>query len=253
MATKRKPRGPSPLVNQGARVLGRISGRPAALYDCVKAGGIIAVESPGERTVAQLADLDPRVSAIKQQPFCLDVMTGNMYDTRDELFEARRERMIVDAKRRDYTPDFALTLTCGRRVVVEVKDTRYPGDETYQAKLLDAQALLHAKGLELIVLMLTYDPDLPIVFNANLLTTARHSFHENLDLLAAQEALERSLGSGSAPLGEALRSVGLTLREAPALILGSTLKTDLRASRLCAQSEVSLAYGDMSHFELLPL
>lgn len=253
MATKRKPRGPSALVDQGARVLGRISGRPAALYHCVKAGGIIAVESPGERTVAQLADLDPRVRAIKQQPFCLDVMTSDMYDTRDELFAARRERMVVDAKRRDYTPDFLLTLTCGRHVAVEVKDTRYPGDDTYRAKLMDAQALLNSKGLELIVLMLTYDPDLPIVFNANVLTTARHSFHGDLDLLAAHEALERSIGPGSAPLGEALTSVGLTLREAPMLILGSTLKTDLRARRICAHSEVSLAYGDMSPFELLPL
>ncbi len=203
--------------------------------------------------MAQLADLDPRVSTIKQQPFCLDVITGQMYDTRDELFEARRERTIVDAKRRDYTPDLALTLTCGRRVVVEVKDTRYPGDETYRAKLQDAQALLNAKGLELIVLMLTYDPDLPIVFNANLLTTARHSFHEDLDLSAVNKALESTVGSGSAPLGEALDAVGLTLREAPMLILSSTLKTDLRANRICAQSEVSLAYGDMSPFELLPV
>lgn len=132
---KRPPTAPKHTV-QGARVLGRISGRPAVFYHSRKAGGILALESAGERVIAQLAELDPRVKSISAQPFALDVITGKVFTTRRDLEDARKARVSVNALRRDYTPDLLLVLHDGRRIIIEVKDPRHPlhqGNRTFMS------------------------------------------------------------------------------------------------------------------------
>lgn len=252
MPPKRKHH-PSYVVEQGARVLGRISGRQAAFYACSKAGGIIALESPGERTVAQLASIDPRVVSISVQPFTLDIASGRFYETRAELEAARRERQIVAAGQRDYTPDFGFLLSDSRRIAIEVKDPRYPGDGAYRQKLEAAQLLLHGAGWEFLVFTLRYDPNDPLVFNASLLATARHSNTAHLDMEAVQDRLEQALGDAEAALGDVLALVSLTMRDAPALFVRPLLKTDLRKACLNVDSIVSLAWGQLEHFQILPL
>lgn len=253
MSTKRKPRGPSKVVQQGTRVLARVGGRQAVMYHCVKAGGIIAVESPAERVIAQLADLDPRVAQVKQQPFTLDVATGRFFDTRDALLEDRAHRDRHEVRTREYTPDLSLLLTSGRSVIIEAKDERYPGDETYLNKLDVARTILRANGLELLMMTMLYEPDTPTIFNANLLSSARAFPHAHLDLPSIAQRLESRFGEHDATLAEFVAAAGVTLRDAPILVLRSIISTDLKATRLGADSKVRLAYGDLSHFELLPL
>ena len=253
MVKRRTSRGPSKVVQQGARKLACVGGRQAVIYNCIKAGGIIAVESPAERVLAQLADLDPRVAAVKQQPFTLDVATGRFFDTRDALVEDRGQRDRNEVRAREYTPDFSLVLTSGCTIIVEAKDERYPGDETYVRKFETARDILRANGLDLVLMTMRYEPDTPKIFNANLLTSARAFQHGHLDLPAITQKLERRFGHESATLADFIAAAGLNLRDAPMLILQSVISADLMATRFGSESKVRLAYGDMSHFELLPL
>src|SRR5690349_13150390 len=89
---QRKPKGMPDFVAQGIRILGRVSGRPSVLNYCPKAGGILTHESTAEKTVAQLAALDPRVATLKAQPLTVDVISGEIYHTRAELLEGRARR-----------------------------------------------------------------------------------------------------------------------------------------------------------------
>src|SRR5438132_407883 len=117
---QRKPRGMPESVTQGVRILGRVSGRAALLYQCRKAEGIIALESPLEKTVAQLADLDPRVIRVKAQPLAVDVIAGHLFHSRDELLAGRKTREKNEVKRREYTPDLLMVMLDGTMLVVEV-------------------------------------------------------------------------------------------------------------------------------------
>lgn len=251
-ANKQKPRGMPKSVTQGVRILGKTSGRTSSLYASDKADGISAPDSPLERTVGQLASLDPRVESIKCQPFTVDVVSGRLLHTRDELVAHRKTREKSDVKLREYTPDLLIRLMSGTRLVVEVKDERFMSDDAYWAKVRKAEVILRTNGYEFLVITMVYEPSHPLVQNADLLMAFSKNYRG--DISSGQIGiLEQMLEGQSLELGEVCLRLNLSLRESPALLLYGHICTDLKASRLCAKSLAQLAYGDLSHLELLPL
>lgn len=251
-ATKRAPLPPKHTV-QGARPLGRISGRPAAFYFSRKAGGILALESAGERVIAQLAELDPRVKSISPQPFALDVITGKVFKTRRELEDARKTRWKIDALRRDYTPDLLLVLHDGTRLIVEVKDPRYLPRDDYREKLETAQRLIKMRGERFLLIPLQYEETSAIVRNAELLAQALFTPLASDLICAVSEKVAALLADAPAALRDLMPALGLTLRDAPALITSGVLGADLAGGALNGRTLVRAAHGSLSHLELLPL
>lgn len=252
--TKPKHSRPEPKNTlQGTRILGRIGGRPAIFFKSRKAGGILTLESAGERTVAQLAELDPRVRSIAAQPFSLDVATGRMYTSREALAEARKQRHSFEARERDYTPDLLLELVDGLKPVVEVKDPRYPGDAPYQAKLAKARLILKMRGQSFLTVFLRYQETAPLVQNAELLSRVQYAGSPQRDLGELATRIDAVLGSDETKLRDLLPALGLDLREAGPLLLHGLLSTDLRSSPLSADVRVRAAGGSLEHLQLLPL
>ncbi|MDI3491347.1 MAG: hypothetical protein PWP11_2624 [Thauera sp.] len=251
-APKRLPSAPKHTV-QGARVLGRISGRPAVFYHSRKAGGILALESAGERVIAQLAELDPRVKSISPQPFALDVITGKVFTTRRDLKYARNARSSIDALRRDYTPDLLVVLHDGRRIIVEVKDPRHALRDDYRQKLETAQRLLTMRGERFLLIPLQYAESAPLVHNTELLALAlAHPLAPDV-IRAVSEQIDTLLGSNQMTLRDLMPALNLTLREAPALITAGVLEADLARFVLNGRALVRAANGSLRHLELLPL
>lgn len=248
---KRKAPAPKDIV-QGTRTLGRMIGRPAVFFHCKKAGGIIAAESANERTVAQLAEIDPRVTSIRPQPFTLDILTGALFNSREELEIARRTRVRVEATQRDYTPDFIMQLADGRSMIVEVKDSRYPGDASYLSKIEHAKSILRSRGHGFLTVSFRYDQTTPLVFNAATLSLEKNRIHSAAFSTELAEQVDTLLKDGTASLSSTLQSLGLKLRDAPSLILLGMLSADLSTECLTANTSVAAASGSLGHLELLP-
>lgn len=239
---------------QGARPLGRISGRPAIFFYSRKAGGTLALESAGERIIAQLAELDPRVKTISAQPFSLDINTGKVFKTRRELEAARRGRKVVDALRRDYTPDLLLVLHDHTRIVVEAKDSRHLlTDPLDQAKHERAKRILAMRGDRLLLIPLQYDESTPLIHNAELLSRSLFQSVDPSVISQLSERIEAVLGDAAMRLGDLVRELGLTLRDAPQLITHGAISADLSRIVLNADAPVCSARGSLSHLELLNL
>lgn len=238
---------------QGTRILGRIGGRPATFFKSKKAGGILTLESAGERTIAQLAELDPRVRSIAAQPFSLDVSTGRLYTSREALAEARDERHSLEARHRDYTPDLLLELVNGLKPAVEVKDPRYPGDALYKAKLAKAHLILKMRGQSLLTIYFRYQETAPLVHNAELLSRIQYADNPIRDLGELAYRIDTVLGSDETELAKLLPALGIDLREAGLLVLHGLLSADLRSRTLDADTRVRAAGGSLDHLQLLPL
>lgn len=239
-------------VAQGTRVLGRMSGKASLLYASAKAGGILAVESPSEKTVAQLADLDPRVVRLKGQPFTIDVFTGAIYQCRDSLVYGRAARLKGEVKVREYTPDFLLETIMGRSIVVEVKLEGFLGDEAYYEKLDKAKRILRLNGYDFLVVVRNRDPKDALTQNADLLT----AFSQNYTGTPSSEVIEKGddfLQQGPCRLGDVCQIMGLSLREAPFLVLRGVVETDLTLTRIGASSCVIRGFGNLNHLEVLRL
>lgn len=238
---------------QGARVLGRITGRQAVFYSSRKAGGILALESASERVIAQLAELDPRVKSISPQPFALDVITGKVFKTRRELEDARMTRSKIDAARRDYTPDLLLVLHDGTRLIVEVKDPRHLPRDEYREKLETARRMITMRGERFLLIPLQYDETAPLVRNAELLAQALFTPPSSNLIRAVSEKVAALRADTPAALRDLVPALGLTLRDVPALITTGVLEADLAGRVLDGRTLVGAAHGSLSHLELLPL
>ncbi|WP_431476388.1 hypothetical protein [Massilia eburnea] len=247
---KRKPRGFPSSVEQGSRILGQTGGRPAQMYLCEKAHGICPAESPLEKTIGQLAGLDPYVLSNAPQPFTIDVVSGELLRTPEERKLHRMTRDRSDARQREYTPDFCFNLIDGRRIVVEVKDPRFPCKEEYWRKVEKAKELLRARGYHFQVISMVYAPSAPLVHNADLLAAFQRNFKKTITQ-SQLSAIETGLGDAVSSLGHVAQLAGLSLREAPALVLHGVVAADISIAPLGASTPVWLAHGDLEHLAVL--
>lgn len=238
------------MVTQGIRYLGRVSGREAVLYHCRKADGIIALESPLEKTVAQFADIDPRVISVKAQPFTVDVVSGHIHHTREELLQARQLRCVADVSIREYTPDFAFTMRNGHTAAIEVKDERFIGNKTYWKKIAQVRTILRQRSYEFYLVKLVYEEHWALIQNIELLCTYLSIGDASISTEKLNSLKDFSQDEIST-LGNLCGHLNLTLRDAPALILSGVVSCDLSLSRLNINSPVGLGFGDLSHLEIL--
>lgn len=237
-------------VSQGIRYLGRVSGREAVIYHCRKANGIIALESPLEKTVAQFADIDPRVIAVKAQPFTVDVVSGHIHHSRQELLQARQLRNVADVSIREYTPDFAFTMRNGHTAAIEVKDERFIGNKSYWKKIAQVKTILRQRGYEFYLVKLVYEEHWALIQNIELLCSYLSIGDSNIST-EQLNSLEDFVQDEISTLGNLCGHLNLTLRDAPALILRGVVSCDLSLSRLNINSPVGLGFGDLSHLEIL--
>lgn len=249
---KRKPRKFPDSVIQGSRILGQTGGRPAQMYRNEKSSGICPAESPLEKTVGQLAALDPCVRTVHPQPFTIDIVTGFFAYSPEELKLHRKMRERAEARLRDYTPDFCFELTDGQRIVVEVKDPRFPCAPGYWEKVEQAKELLRSNGYGFQIISIEYEPSAPLVHNADLLSAASVNFNQIITR-AQIDAIEANVGDTESTLGYVAQLAGLSLREAPALVLRGVVAADISAGLLGACTPVRLAYGELKHFSILNL
>lgn len=237
-------------VAQGSRELGSTYGIAATLFASSKCDGIVAPDGPLEKTIGQLASLDPRVAQLKCQPFTIDLVSGELLHSRTELLAHREVREKSKANEREYTPDFCFSMINGKQYVVEVKNNRFLPSESYWAKVEKAKSILHQHGYRFAVVSLDFAADLPIVQNAGLLT----SFQSNYDGDISTEQIESInafLGDATLRLEDVLQHIGLALRDAPILLLKGIVATDLTALRLGTKSVVTAMHGDLQHLSVL--
>lgn len=247
---KQKPRQMPTSVTQGSRILGQTGGRPAQLFLSKKSAGICPVESPVEKVIGKLADLDPRVRSIHAQPFTIDVVSGRILHTRQDVLLHRQTRQKTDVILREYTPDFHLGLIDGQRVVIEVKNPRYPCEQAYWDKVARAKGVLQTNGYRFQVISMPYEPSTPLIHNADLLASLRLNFKKTVSK-ALIDTIETEVGGSDSTLGHVAQLAGMTLREAPVLVLLGVVAADISQGYLGAGTPIRLAYGDLQHLAIL--
>jgi hypothetical protein len=250
MSIKQRPRGMPNAVTQGSRTLGQTGGRPAQLFGSEKSAGICPTESPLEKTVGQLASLDPRVISVQPQPFTIDVVSGTFFHTREEILLHRKSRGQSQVREREYTPDFGFKLIDGKRVVVEVKDERFSCPSHYWDKVEKARKLMRSNGYIFCIISMKYQPSSALVHNADILTSLQTNFKKTITQ-AHSEAIDAYVGNSTSRLGDVAKVAGLTLREAPILVVRGIISADLSAGHLGLLTQVRQAYGDLQHLEVL--
>lgn len=250
MLAKQKPRKMPNSVMQGSRILGQTGGRSAQIFNSEKSAGMCSAESPLEKTIGQLANLDPRVITVRPQPFTIDVVTGRFLHTREEVKQHRKSRERSEVQEREYTPDFCFTLIDGKRIVVEVKDKRFPCHPSYWNKVEKAKRLMHSNGYIFRIIYMEYEPASALVHNADLLTSLQINFR-NIIAETQIKAIDVHIGNSVSCLGEVAQTAGLTLREAPVLLLRGIISADLATGHLSFLTPVRQAYGELQHLEVL--
>lgn len=245
---KRRPKGMPESVQQGSRILGR-TGRPATLLRGPN-DSLIPCESPLELAVGNLICIDPRALEVISQPFTIDIVTGDILHTHEERNKHRALRAHPEVKLREYTPDFRVGLAGGQSIVVEVKDSRYLRDEKYWQKVEQAASILQSNGHEFCVIDMAYEPMLPLVQNGELLRYVGENFDDpGIDLLS--EELYKQFGDSIVPLQAICTSLGLSLRDAPILLLKGIVSADIASERISAAMPVQLAFGQLQHLQIL--
>jgi hypothetical protein len=138
----------------------------------------VVVDSRHELIAGYAMDLDPRVRALKVQPFTLDVTTGEMLHTKEEL-DRYREKLTTRGRQGSlYTPDFALTMEDQSVRIIEIKDAGWINfTDSYARKIELATELLKVKGIHFEILAGSYEDTLPCVQNLKLL----HSINNQMN------------------------------------------------------------------------
>lgn len=103
---------PVPIARNVSRRTRR--GRACHVLHSAKSEGLISMESFEEYKRALLLEIDPRVVRYSEQPWTLEVNSGDIRPTRDDFKPAT-------ADLRFYTPDFTVLLADGRVLIIEVK------------------------------------------------------------------------------------------------------------------------------------
>lgn len=247
---KQKPRKMPNSVVQGTRILGKTGGRPALLYRCAKSSRMCPAESPDEKGVGQAAGIDPRIRAISPQPLTIDLATGWILHTQDEVFDHRESREKSEARLREYTPDFRFDLLDGRRIIVEVKNRRYPGSADYWAKVEKAKLILEANGFRFQVIYIDYEASSALMHNVEILNALTTNSKSTITQSQIQ-VIEDDIGDAISSLGHVAKLAGMTIREAPLLVLHGVVSADISTGYLGSFTPVRLAHGDLAHLAVL--
>lgn len=197
------------------------------------------MESAMEATLAFCAMVDPRVASMRPQPATFDLNTGRAYTNKEAL---RSKHKGSGYTPKEYTPDFLCAFHDGTSAYYEVKHRRFFDDNP---DYLELPALFAEFGLKLV---LVTDATLrgPLDHNSRLLRpyVGAQTREDNVSRLT--EAVDQPTRIKD------LVGLGFTQKELFTAILTGILAVDIHEASLVPSSIVCLAYGDLSHLEVVP-
>jgi|GEM_PF-2599746 TnsA endonuclease N terminal len=230
--------------HSAAREVSRRVRRGRACHCFVSAKGsgqLLSMESYEEKQRALLLDIDPQVQQFREQPWTMDVLSGEVQHSRKHF------KAGSDLKRIFYTPDFLINLCDGSVVVAEVKRESIPTD--LETKYGLATEHLRDLGVEFRVLTSTS-------LTASLIRNCEYIKRVSADYLrpALPEALERLQELAERQPTWRVRELAQHL---PYGVFGvyiglahGVFSADLRNELLSEKAEVKVAGGDLSHLEV---
>lgn len=208
---------------------------------CGKAVGVVDTEALNESIILVAGEIDPRVRWITSQPVTFDLNTGEAYPTKAALFDALQGKRY---KPWIYTPDFLFELISGEKIFVEGKHTKWL--QTSQTFGLVRRAMFELGHRLSVVTEREFSRALQR--NLRILRAL-----EDRALDPAKRALLKSATPDQFSAGVARRIFGLTQTEVCTALLEGRLRTDLARTPLSDRTRLSLADGDVTHLQVLPL
>lgn len=233
----------------GIRQTARTYGKARIGTYAAKADGHITVDSDAERLTAHVLSIDPRVRTFQQQPFTVDLAGERLLLTRDEVSEARKLRGGLRGAA-EYTPDFATVQTSGLQRAYEIKLQGYEGDFEYWTKVKRAKAILEAYCYTLFTVVIPTDERHPVLVNAQLLKPVLTRAHSCFSYETAERVKQYCAG-GPVLQRDICRDLNLPPGLIPPLLVAGVLKADLARHHICADLELSCAYGELEHLCLI--
>ncbi|WP_342244719.1 hypothetical protein [Pseudomonas sp. OTU5201] len=215
------------------------------VYGSAKNPGLtIAAESFLERDIGYLLELDPRVHSYREQPFTLELVTGERLPSRKH-FVTR-----TGLKPSFYTPDFLCGLAGGVELVLEVKSQVGLAQE--QVRLQEAACLLQRLGMRLVIL--TEAQLTPaLVVNAKYLKAATAPYLQDR-LEPVLEALNQAAAERACwTSGELAQTTHLGLFGVAVAVVRGIFSADLTEDLFAPDTPLRAGLGDLSHLEVLPL
>lgn len=217
-------------------------GRPCyAFASSTTEGMLLSMESYAEQQRALLLDIDPRVEFFHEQPWTLDLLSGEIQPSRKHF---TTKKGVLRAL---YTPDFYVRFRDGKVMVLEVKPEAV--SPTLQEKYTRAAQLLQEHGCEFRVQ--TSDcitPELLVncaylkrTFAEYLRPTLPSVLRRLSDLAEQQQVWHVENLAKNTPHGVFDVYIGLA---------NGVFKADLFKDLLTPEATVQAAVGDLSHLQL---
>lgn len=215
-------------------------GRPCHVFVSAKAGGLISMESYEEYKRAVLLELDPRVVSFSEQPWTMEVNSGEIRLSRDH-FKA------VTADMHFYTPDFVVHLAGGRILILEVK--KYLPSDEHAEKYDLVKRRCQESGYEFLMLE-------GVHLSEALLRNCEYLVRTSAEYLKTQlpEMLERLLELSQQRASWAYSELA---QHAPqggfGVYIGiarGIFQADLQSDLLSGRGVITPALGELTHLEL---
>ena len=236
-------------LDVGARTVAPTYGRMRMLTCSDKTDGIVVVDGAAERVATYLFSVDPSVRSFEPQPFSVDLFGKRLLMSKEAVNNARAKK-AGNGGPLIYTPDFLVHLMDGRQLAIEVKDTAWPGEDTYWRRVQQAEPILNFHGYEFKRLLLPARAQTPLARNLTLLQQAARSPRPQYQEQVL-EKLEATDQGEPVALATICAALGLSIHAAPGLLLRGVISTDIFSHLLTANTPTCLAYGDLTHLNLL--
>lgn len=215
-----------------------------------KAQSSITVDGHAERLTCCALNVDPSVQTYEPQPLTVDLIDGCLYYSKEAVAQARRKHAGC-AGPWFYTPDHLIHWSgLTTKTALEVKDEAWQGDADYDRKLERAAEILEYFGYEFGKVVIPSHPQAPLKRNLTLLSQAMG--RESTQMVVSQVADDLASNSSQAwTLSSACEAFGVTLQQAPWLLLDGHISMDFVGHHMKADTPVHLAWGDLGHLCLV--
>lgn len=235
--------------HSGIRAVSSSQGSALCLTSNSKATAGLRLDNLSERFVSHVIQLDPDATRVSTQPLTVDLTTGAIVKTAEEKLELRKHLKRRGGQPNFYTPDFGVTWSSEDCSLVETKDERYPGDESYLQKLTLAARLLFEAGYEFLRIIVPSDLRHPLQVNVPIVRQAL--FRPEVTLPSdITERIARLENNGARTIGDFVKGLELDSRLSPFLVVRGHLAADIRTHVLNFAMPAVAAWGDLSHLSL---
>ncbi|UUZ46666.1 hypothetical protein LP420_22450 [Massilia sp. B-10] len=113
-----------------------------------------------------------------------------------------------------------------------------------------AKRILEANGFRFQVIYIDYEASSALMHNVEILNALTTS-SKNKITQTQMQVIGADVGDGISSLGHVAKLVGLTIHEAPMLVLHGVVSADISAGYLGSLTPVRLAHGDLAHLAVL--